>query len=596
MVHFIAARDPDIERQAQLDARVRSILGSADGMALDGVVRGDLRVWWSIAATTPFDRFERADGAMALVWGTPRDPSSGRPVAAEELATAWLDSREGQLPHYAGYFAAIVAHDGQILAAVDVLGFFPLYFASNPDWTVVASSAHLASQHEAVPRRVDLRGLVGSLIWMGTVGGRTLIEDVRRLRPGDSLSWRHRQGALERAHYRIPSVTRRPLRSEADEVRAVHQLMSDALFRQVGDADSVGLMLSGGRDSRILAGLLSDRVDVRAVIIPNELDAGPARAVASRLDIQATEIAAPTELAVESARRQARWHQLEAGFYSAHLWGLVPGLGAVAPRMVAGFMFERMTTGWGLNPDGLHGRTDIFDKFVALANTVTVDVSALRRMSRPSTMDALEAAFDDLRADWSAESDDPNECVWRLEARYTDRAHVGLIPWRLAHGPWPILPVLDPQLIAWAAEAPLPLFANRNLQDRVLTDRFPALASIPHVNAGLEIADPLSPSLFQRARGLIRRPPRGMRRTPTGGLVPLKRPYRDEHMLFDGPGWRAIRRAAEPSREWLHEFFDPAPLAEYLPPPDRDLGTDGPEQMGRQALVGLMLWAQEAGL
>jgi hypothetical protein len=62
-------------------------------------------------------------------------------------------------------------------------------------------------------------------------------------------------------------------------------------------------------------------------------------------------------------------------------------------------------------------------------------------------------------------------------------------------------------------------------------------------------------------------------------------------MLFDGEAWLRIREAAEPSRDALADWFDLDRLVRYLPPPGVPLGSDGAEQMGRQAIVGLMLWA-----
>src|SRR5690606_18176023 len=40
---------------------------------------------------------------------------------------------------------------------------------------------------------------------------------------------------------------------------------------------------------------------------------------------------------------------------------------------------------------------------------------------------------------------------------------------------------------------------------------------------------------------------------------------------FNGPGWRAIRRLAEPHRDKLAALVDRARLDAYLPPPEVDL-------------------------
>jgi asparagine synthase (glutamine-hydrolysing) len=86
-----------------------------------------------------------------------------------------------------------------------------------------------------------------------------------------------------------------------------------------------------------------------------------------------------------------------------------------------------------------------------------------------------------------------------------------------------------------------------------------------------------------------------LRERPQDGIEP-----RYYYRMYDlnGPGWRAIRRLAEPHRETLSDLFDVKALREYLPPPEdtiemRDTIVDG---SGRKLLLGLMLWRGRVGI
>lgn len=77
-------------------------------------------------------------------------------------------------------------------------------------------------------------------------------------------------------------------------------------------------------------------------------------------------------------------------------------------------------------------------------------------------------------------------------------------------------------------------------------------------------------------------------------LRPTSRERRFYHRIydFDGPGWRGIRRLAEPHRGVLEERFHAGRLASYVPPPaGTEVDLDDPiiDSFGRKTLVGLML-------
>ncbi len=64
---------------------------------------------------------------------------------------------------------------------------------------------------------------------------------------------------------------------------------------------------------------------------------------------------------------------------------------------------------------------------------------------------------------------------------------------------------------------------------------------------------------------------------------------------INGPGWRAIRRQAEPHRERVLEVFNKEVLDTILPPPDVPLQLkDGiVDSSGLKSLLGFLLWSRD---
>ena len=102
---------------------------------------------------------------------------------------------------------------------------------------------------------LDLEGLVAILLMNNSFEGRTLLRGVRRLGPGRALVWDRTSAVREVLQYEPPRV-----RSDSDEnfsehVRSLGDAVEDPVSRQASEGPCA-LMLSGGRDSRLLGGYL----------------------------------------------------------------------------------------------------------------------------------------------------------------------------------------------------------------------------------------------------------------------------------------------------------------------------------------------------
>ena len=103
-----------------------------------------------------------------------------------EAYDRWDDRcAEGML----GDFAFVIwdAPRGEVFAARDLFGMRPLFYAVTPDGVFASSEIAQVLEAPGVPRRLDERSVVGSLVGQAQSPRWTQFEGVRRLRPGHVL-------------------------------------------------------------------------------------------------------------------------------------------------------------------------------------------------------------------------------------------------------------------------------------------------------------------------------------------------------------------------------------------------------------------------
>jgi asparagine synthase (glutamine-hydrolysing) len=418
------------------------------------------------------------------------------------------------------------------------------------------------------------------------VGGCSLLRGVRRLGAGNRLEWYQGAGPSERPEYRPPAVSSRSGQLLKPEVERIDSALTSAVRRHAPPAEPHALLLSGGRDSRMLAAYLR-RVGTSTVALTlgvrGEDDARLARRVARVLDMPLSMAEVSDERFVEYAETQARWEHLANGFSGAAGWGYFSLLGHLPPRVVAGYLCDAIVggshIGWAY---GAPGGPASFASFFSKMNAWAVGPDVLRRLLRPEVFEAglVDQVAQRIRNDYESQS------AWCFDLANRQRFHVGSQAWRLSFGAWPVLPAADRHVVDAAGSASVALLADRVLQDALLIERFPRLAAIPL--AGAPWPGALRPSPLELGRHALSRVRQRVRSNHSSGDQRYVRIYD-----FNGPGWRAVRRSAEQHRELAHQFFDERALAELLPPPDASPKyTDtivGPA--GAKLLLGFMLWA-----
>jgi asparagine synthase (glutamine-hydrolysing) len=584
MANFVVLVDADRSRRERFLKEIENHIAPVPGLATGGVAAGDLAAVWAAAPNAPISSIEGA-GTAAVVWGDAiRGPGRQRMVAAD-LAVLWHDVDRPAT--FDGFHAAFsYSESGRLTAGVDVLGLFPLYYASAKGVLIVGSSPELFRRHPLFPALVDQEGMVALLLNGGPVGARTLLRDVRRLAPGHALSWSRSGGVRELEQYSPPESEVVPARPFQEQIEQLDATWATVMARHGGSEATEGVLLSGGRDSRLIAGYLQrgDR-PVRALTLGRESDHEMrcARAVAQEAGFEHHTFPLAESRLDTAALLQARWEHLGTGFSSIHMWNAIEPLRSLPAHFFTGYVREIRER----SPD--HGSADAF---LEEEQRHAVPAGILNGMLAPALRGApLDDLHARLRSTYHAAAARPEDRAWRFILANRARFHPGGVPWRLSFASWPVLPILDREALAMLAALPASTLAERRAQDELLRSRFPHLARLP-LDRNSWNTTPLLPTHAGRLRRAVARAAAPFTTRLQRAASRVERRYYHRVYDFNGPGWQKVRRLAEPHREHLSPWFRMDRLHAYVPPPDTrvDMPSTITDAFGRKMLIGLMLW------
>jgi len=148
----------------------------------------------------------------------------------------------------------------RLFLARDRLGIKPLYYARTGNWLRFASNTQALLAAGDVDTSIDPVALHHQLTLHAVIPApRTLLNGVRKLAPGTTLTVDATGEATERVYWTLRAQRPAQARSEAQWIDAVHDALRAAVKRRLEIADvPVGVLLSGGLDSSLLVGLLHE--------------------------------------------------------------------------------------------------------------------------------------------------------------------------------------------------------------------------------------------------------------------------------------------------------------------------------------------------
>jgi asparagine synthase (glutamine-hydrolysing) len=601
MAHLALLIDDDSDRRDQFVARMQTLFAALPGATLATARTHNLVCVWAHGPRAPVSVYQEGH-SLGILIGYAIDDDD-RWISARDLCTRWHE-RPVADGVFDGYHVGIAFDAARgLVAAVDPLGMFPLHHAAADGGRtlIVSTTPEAVCGHPAFSRQIDRRGLAGILLVHGPLGDRPLLTGVKRLRTGHRLRWtagNERHARVEEVEaYRLVGTP--PPRGETpeDTRRRIDHELAIAIRRHRPAAADTTLLLSGGLDSRLVAGVLADEgIPTRALVLGQHDDyevlAGTAvaRTLGMPLEVVSTEsIDADFP---QRMRNSVRFSHLNAAPGADDL-----AEGLALARFAGTFFWSGIAFDWVFEPIGINNGRDpktggwCFDRLLTFMNSWGVPRGHVPALLGADGPELCAAVIEELRMACMNGPAEPvvQSALIRWDQRVKN--HVATALHRTTFHAWPLLPATDRRLFSAVIGLPVKAYADRRLENDVLRRRRPDLAALPldrnsfafHSLAaadtsrlgrlGRKLEQRLQKWYWQRVRGF--------------------EPRRYERLFnVDHPRWLALRREAEPLRKRLHGLLDARVLDNILPPPDvrtkfRNAVNQG---SGLRLLLGLALW------
>lgn len=152
-----------------------------------------------------------------------------------------------------GSFVAAIwdERDQKLLLATDRLGTYPLYYAQVHGRLLFASGVRALLADPSLSRETDKTGIAQFLTFDHLLNDHTLLKTVKLLRQASVLTFT--DGKLDiRPYWRVQYPEHYELRPETEWMEQFVHLVDQAVIRQSEHTAPLGILLSGGIDSRMI--------------------------------------------------------------------------------------------------------------------------------------------------------------------------------------------------------------------------------------------------------------------------------------------------------------------------------------------------------
>ena len=175
----------------------------------------------------------------------------------EVLVHLYEDEGPEFLKRLNGMFGLAIwdARRGQLLLARDRLGQKPLVYRHEAGRLLFASELKALMQVPGVPREIDPQALDEYLTYQYVPHPRTIFRGMAKLPPGHYALWR--DGQLDVQPYWQPDFNVEDDRPVEEYARELRELMTSSVEMRLQSEVPLGAFLSGGIDSTIVVGLMS---------------------------------------------------------------------------------------------------------------------------------------------------------------------------------------------------------------------------------------------------------------------------------------------------------------------------------------------------
>lgn len=548
---------------------------------------GDCTCRWQTCQTAPVSTAQQGK-TTAWVLGHLDGIDAPEQGYAQVILSHFEKKGSDEIACYSGYFLAVVHGEDGYYVFTDRLGLFPCYYGTKGDVLLLGTSSDIPTLHPTMPRKPNWKGIFGHLLCMHEVLGESVWESSYRLGVGQVLHFtgtalrmmRQQAIPISDESFGLPRET---------QLERSHAATMEAFRPYRGQ--SVAVLLSGGLDSRLVAGYLSKAgADVRLAYTlgdSGDVEFRCAQPVCHTLKWSQRRVGIDFGGFPAAAVRQIAAEQLANGLNDLSWWSLVDVVeGATAP-IITGILGDAVLGGshiaLGYNSTT---RQYSFDALFRHVNAWGLPAELLCSLfPHRETREWIVEITERLRECYEALPGYPFQKVWQFDLMNRQRFHVAGILARLPNSIWPLAPLTSNSLLTAAGGMPACAISGRTLQRDLLLTRFPPLARLP-LDRNAHDSTPLAPSLGYRLWRKIENKTR-MRKLPL-----RKRENLYYYRVFDinNQGWRLVRAECSRALNSLSGIIDLDVCHRLLLSPEADIRPCGDPIIGVSGIKSLLAW------
>ena len=207
-----------------------------------------------ITAITGYPRWTESTFAKAAI---EKSHAYALSLAYHQYGSKFIEHLNGAFS-----FAIIDTDTNQLLAGVDRLGQFPLYYTKIDDGIIFGSSVSTILAHTMVPRSVQEQGIYDYLYFHMVPSPHSIYKDIKKLPAGHWLNYAN--DSVQISNYYQPIFNEMAPNSFEEMGKQLKRELKDAVSHCYEPTLKTAAFLSGGLDSSTVAGMLSEVSETRA--------------------------------------------------------------------------------------------------------------------------------------------------------------------------------------------------------------------------------------------------------------------------------------------------------------------------------------------
>ncbi len=526
-------QDPDPGRREAFLSGYKKTVSPCPAYQKHHLTYGDTQIAWESAPHIPIHTHRDAGGAKVWVLGH-IEGLDKKSNPAQFLFKQYAEKGYAGCTGNSGFHVFVIQDADNLIIGTDQLGLFPAYYFKQGRSLIVGGSPATPALLPKVVLKPDLHGITGILLTMHELDNRSVWEDVRRIPAGKILRWKNNTAELL-------SGTSLPVTDDYFSLPFESQvdIADEAMTAAMENYSDVDVLLSGGLDSRILAGYLKrgDAITRKCYTLgkASDIEWNCAHPVAKYLNADHQLVTVDCNNFARYATTQILQEQLADGFADLGWWSLVD-LPAESPHLpfMNGFLGDAILGGshipWALN---LKERDWNAAHLLKNVNRWGMDIESIKALFTPDLTEVINDSINVIIQNYQTLPGYPFQKAWQYDLNHRQRYHIAGALYRTAFRFWPAVPYTSNPVLKCAGGMPAASIMQRRIQKELLRREFPALAALPLDNNTLQPVA-LAPSVPQRIFNKLH-----------NYLPKNRRDIRSAcyyHRMFDirNPGWKPL--------------------------------------------------------